>query len=87
MAQSIEPSLRPRWAGTLLHADKPRGMGSLSRFNSASKTISKSTNAVAHMLSDAMDEAAVWITRCNDRERALAQAQEALASMLDGFLA
>ena len=42
---------------------------------------------VAHMLSGAMDEAAVWIARCDDRERALAQSQEALESVLTGLLA
>jgi AcrR family transcriptional regulator len=46
-----------------------------------------SKDAVACMLSGAMDEAAVWIARCDDRERALAQAQEALESLLDGLLA
>ena len=46
-----------------------------------------SKDAVAHMLSGAMDEAAVWIARCDDRERALAQSQEALESVLTGLLA
>ena len=45
-----------------------------------------SKDAVAHMLSGAMDEAAVWIARCNDHERALAQAQDALESLLEGLL-
>jgi hypothetical protein len=55
-------------------------------YQSASKTISKAKDAVAHMLSGAMDEAAVWIARCDDRQRALAQAQEALESLLEGLL-
>ena len=45
-----------------------------------------SIGAVAHLLSGAMDEAAVWIARCDDNERALAQAQQALESLLDGLL-
>ena len=45
-----------------------------------------SKDAVAHMLSGAMDEAAVWIARCDDRQHALAQAQEALESLLEGLL-
>ena len=46
-----------------------------------------SEDAVAHMLSGAMDETAVWIARCDDRELALAQAQEAFESLLNGLLA
>ncbi len=45
-----------------------------------------STDAVAHLLSGAMDESAVWIARCDDRQRALAQATAALESLLDGLL-
>jgi len=45
-----------------------------------------STDAVAHFLSGAMDEAAVWIARCDDHEHALEEAQEALESLLDGLL-
>jgi AcrR family transcriptional regulator len=45
-----------------------------------------STDAVAHLLSGAMDEAAVWIARCDDRQHALDEAQEALESLLDGLL-
>jgi len=40
---------------------------------------------VAHMLSGAMDEAAVWPARCENHERALAQAQQALESLLGGL--
>jgi AcrR family transcriptional regulator len=46
-----------------------------------------SVDAAAHLLSGAMDEAAVWIARCDDLERALAEAQRALESLLDGLLA
>jgi AcrR family transcriptional regulator len=44
-----------------------------------------SRESVAHMLSGAMDEAAVWIARCDDHECALAQAQQALESLLGGL--
>jgi hypothetical protein len=33
-----------------------------------------------------MDEAAVWIARCEDRQKALAEGQKALESLLDGLL-
>ena len=45
-----------------------------------------SKDAVAHLLSGAMDEAAVWIARCEDREQALAEAQMVLECLLDGLL-
>ncbi len=45
-----------------------------------------SRDAVAHLLSGAMDEAAVWIARCEDHDRALVEAQQALESLLDGLL-
>ena len=44
-----------------------------------------SKDAVAHLLSGAMDEAAVWIARCEDHERALADAQRSLEALLDGL--
>ncbi len=44
-----------------------------------------STDALAHLLSGAMDEAAVWIAKCEDIERALAEAQQALESLLVGL--
>jgi len=46
-----------------------------------------STDALAHLLSGAMDEAAVWIARCEDTERALTQAQQALEALLNGLRA
>ena len=46
-----------------------------------------SVDATAHLLSGAMDEAAVWIARCENLESALADAQRALESLLDGLLA
>ncbi len=44
-----------------------------------------STDALAHLLSGAMDEAAVWIAKCDNIERALAEAQQALESLLVGL--
>lgn len=46
-----------------------------------------SRDAATHLLSGAMDEAAVWIARCDDSKQALAEAQMALESLLDGLLA
>ena len=46
-----------------------------------------STDALAHLLSGAMDEAAVWIARCEDTERALTEAQQALEALLNGLQA
>jgi AcrR family transcriptional regulator len=44
-----------------------------------------STDALAHLLSGAMDEAAVWIAKCDDVDRALVEAQQALESLLAGL--
>ena len=44
-----------------------------------------STDALAHLLSGAMDEAAVWVSRCEDTDCALAEAQEALESLIIGL--
>ena len=44
-----------------------------------------STDALAHLLSGAMDEVAVWIAKCDDIERALTVAQQALESLLVGL--
>jgi AcrR family transcriptional regulator len=44
-----------------------------------------SEEAVAHLLSGAMDEAAVWIAKSEDPAQALAQAQRALESLLSGL--
>ncbi len=45
-----------------------------------------STDALAHLLSGAMDEAAVWVARREDTDRALAEAQHALESLISGLL-
>jgi AcrR family transcriptional regulator len=47
---------------------------------------SLSTDALAHLLSGAMDEAAVWIAKSDDKDRALAEAQIALEVLLSGVL-
>lgn len=44
-----------------------------------------STDALAHLLSGAMDEAAVWIAKCDDVDRGLVEAQQALESLLAGL--
>ena len=44
-----------------------------------------SADALAHLLSGAMDEAAVWIAKCDDVDFALAKAQQALESLLAGL--
>ena len=44
-----------------------------------------STDALAHLLSGAMDEAAVWIASCKNKRRALAEAQQALEMLLNGL--
>ena len=42
-------------------------------------------NALAHLLSGAMDEAAVWIAHCADSQKALSQAQTSLEVLLDSL--
>jgi len=44
-----------------------------------------SVAALAHLLSGAMDEAAVWIAQSGDPDSALAQAQEALHALIEGL--
>ena len=44
-----------------------------------------SADALAHLLSGAMDEAAVWVGRCEDTDRALTEAQQALESLIIGL--
>jgi AcrR family transcriptional regulator len=44
-----------------------------------------SDEAVAHLLSGAMDEAAVWIAKSDDPKQALVQAQRALETLLSGL--
>ena len=44
-----------------------------------------SKDAVAHLLSGAMDEAAVWIAKSRNHKRALAEAQQALETLLAGI--
>jgi len=46
---------------------------------------SLSTDALAHLLSGAMDEAAVWIAKSDDTDRALTEAQMALEVLLIGL--
>ena len=44
-----------------------------------------SVNALAHILSGAMDEAAVWIAQSHDRAMALRESQQTLGLLLESL--
>ena len=44
-----------------------------------------SLEALTHLLSGAMDDAAVWIARNENEQQALAEAQQALEALLEGI--